>query len=111
MWKLPTVTGSFRVGTCRVKSHAPMIYIMVMTDLAITSQPIVQIRPFKMCWKARTEFYAAMVVCQWCHVTLPPSSKTQSSRCGFELKAHIMRIVGVLYYYTMLQTTISQQKG
>ena len=92
MWHVPVVTG---VMPCRdVSDLIPCVhvYIMAITDLAITPQPVVQIQPFKMRWKALSELHSAMVVCQWCHVTLPPSSKTQSSRCGFELKAHTMQI-------------------
>lgn len=89
MWNVPAIyslipcrTGSDRSGGRKSHYGGPTFW-------GVTWQPVGRFMCSWMRWKALSELYAAAVVCQWCHVTLPPSSKTQSSRCGFELKAHI----------------------
>jgi hypothetical protein len=107
MWNFPAV---YSLIPCRDGSDRPggrKSHYIALTLWAVTWQPVGRFMCSWMRWKALSELNAAMVVCQWCHVTLPPSSKAQSSRCGFELKAHTMHIDWCCTFVPM-QTTASQ---
>ena len=110
MWNVPAVfslipcrNGSDRSGDRKSHYRGPTFW-------AVTWQPVGRFMCSWMRWKALSELYAAVMVCQWCHVTLPPSSKAQSSRCGFELKAHI-HYVQCQYYREKQRSTLTIDKS